>query len=223
MPLTPPAWTFPPARDLEETGGLSPAALQIWVRAFLTTLDKLTGRQTIIYVSPGFWRYQMGNTTEFSERPLWIADYNGGTSPTMPLPGGWTKWTFWQYTGNGSVDGVATPIDLNTFNGSKQELLALTRLGASQKTILSDGIDPDALPPLPELPAIDKNDIPDIRAFIPPDVQRKIERDARKQLRNAIPKSVPTKIPANVSKKVPTNVPKNVPKNFPKGVPAPRH
>ena len=214
---------LPPALDLEETGGLSPAALQIWVRAFLTTLDKLTGRQTIIYVSPGFWRYQMGNTTEFSERPLWIADSNGGTSPTMPLPGGWTKWTFWQYTGNGSVDGVATPIDLNTFNGSKQELLALTRLGASQKTILSDGIDPDALPPLPELPAIDKNDIPDIRAFIPPDVQRKIERDARKQLRNAIPKSVPTKIPANVSKKVPTNVPKNVPKNFPKGVPAPRH
>lgn len=118
---------LPPVLDLEETGGLGPLALQAWVRTFLTTLDSITGRTTIIYVSPGFWRYQMNNTTEFSDRPLWIADYNGGTAPTMPLPGGWKDWTFWQYTGNGQVDGVSTPIDLNTFNGDKGELLALTR------------------------------------------------------------------------------------------------
>lgn len=118
---------LPPVLDLEETGGLGPLALQAWVRTFLTTLDNITGRKTIIYVSPGFWRYQMDNTREFADRPLWIADYNGSTQPTMPLPGGWTKWTFWQYTGNGQVDGVNTPIDLNTFNGNKAELLGLTR------------------------------------------------------------------------------------------------
>ena len=118
---------LPPVLDLEETGGLSPFALQAWVRTFLNTLDNITGRKTIIYVSPGFWRYQMDNTTEFADRPLWIADYNGASQPTMPLPGGWKDWTFWQYTGNGRVDGVSTPIDLNTFNGDKAELLALTR------------------------------------------------------------------------------------------------
>ncbi|WQD13476.1 MAG: glycoside hydrolase family 25 protein [Lawsonella clevelandensis] len=51
---------LPPVLDLEETGGLGPVALQAWVRTFLATLDTLTGRQTIIYVSPGFWRYRNG-------------------------------------------------------------------------------------------------------------------------------------------------------------------
>ena len=100
------------------------------MRAFLTTLDKLTGRQTIIYVSPGFWRYQMGNTTEFSERPLWIADYNGKQSPTLPLPGGWKTWTFWQYSSQTRIDGIqAQNVDTNKFGGTMQQLRAFAATG----------------------------------------------------------------------------------------------
>lgn len=180
---------LPPVLDLEETGGLGPVALQAWVRTFLATLDTLTGRQTIIYVSPGFWRHQMANTTEFSERPLWIADYNGGNSPTLPLPGGWTNWTFWQYTGSGWVDGVATPIDLNTFNGTEAQLLALTNHGKLKKPKLGIG---DRSTNLPPLPTIKQDDIPDIRKLIPPEVQQQIQHDIEKRLQEAFPQGIPT-------------------------------
>ncbi len=123
---------LPPVLDLEETGGLGPVALQAWVRTFLATLDTLTGRQTIIYVSPGFWRYQMANTTEFSERPLWIADYNGSTEPTRPLPGGWRNWNIWQYSSWGQVPGVNTAVDLDKFNGGYVSLAAFS---LRQKTV----------------------------------------------------------------------------------------
>ena len=123
---------LPPVLDLEETGGLGPVALQAWVRTFLATLDTLTGRQTIIYVSPGFWRYQMANTTEFSERPLWIADYNGSTEPTQPLPGGWRNWNIWQYSSWGQVPGVNTAVDLDKFNGGYVSLAAFS---LRQKTV----------------------------------------------------------------------------------------
>lgn len=180
---------LPPVLDLEETDGLGPIALQAWVRTFLTTLDTLTGRQTMIYVSPGFWRYQMDNTKEFSERPLWIADYNGENSPTLPLPGGWNTWTFWQYTGSGSVDGVATPIDLNTFNGTEAQLLALTSHGTAKNAAPAMDDRPANLPPLP---TIKQEDIPDLHKLIPPDVQQQIQREVEKRVREAFPQGIPT-------------------------------
>ena len=62
---------------------------------------------------------QMGNTTRFSEYPLWLAAYQD----TAPEPvGGWDKIAFWQRSGSGRVAGIETVVDMNLFNGSQSQL-----------------------------------------------------------------------------------------------------
>lgn len=112
---------LPPVLDLENSGGLNPTDLAAWVREFFATLESLTGRKTILYTYPKFWDTAMGSTTEFADHPLWIASYNGQAAPEMPH-GGWSTWTFWQYTDSGQLPGIPTPVDLNRFNGTPSQL-----------------------------------------------------------------------------------------------------
>ncbi|MFT4041606.1 MAG: glycoside hydrolase family 25 protein [Gordonia sp. (in: high G+C Gram-positive bacteria)] len=114
---------LPPVLDLETSGGLTPAALAAWVRRFCATLERFSGRKTIIYTYPQFWNTAMGATREFADHPLWIASYHGRGAPQMPR-GGWSTWTFWQYTESGRIPGVATSVDLNRYNGSIAALRA---------------------------------------------------------------------------------------------------
>ncbi|WP_333618582.1 glycoside hydrolase family 25 protein [Dietzia sp.] len=116
---------LPPVLDLELEEGLSPSQLADWTRSFMERTKEKTGRTPIMYTYKSFWLVQMGNTKEFSEYPLWLAEYRQ-ESPTEPFVGGWKSWTFWQYAGNdGAADGFSTPVDLNVFNGSKSELEAM--------------------------------------------------------------------------------------------------
>ena len=115
---------LPPVLDIEIDEGLSPAQLVTWTRTFLTETQRLTGRTPIVYTYRYFWLLKMGNTTEFTSYPLWIAEY-GKPEPTFPLVGGWTEWTFWQRAGNdGRHPGFSTAIDLNVFAGSREDLQA---------------------------------------------------------------------------------------------------
>jgi len=104
-----------PILDFEDSGGLSPSALVTWVHSWLDTITALTGRTPIIYTYPYFWQSAMGNNAGFTQYPLWIADYNGGSAPRTPLIGGWNSWTFWQYTDAGSIPGVPTGVDISKF------------------------------------------------------------------------------------------------------------
>lgn len=122
---------LPPVLDLEATGGLSQSHLRRWVRIWLETTEKLTGRTPILYFSPYFWIDNLGNSTSFTHYPLWIAHYTSG----HPLvPGGWKTWTFWQRTSSGSVSGISGHVDMNRFNGSSAQLakLANTSGGGSK-------------------------------------------------------------------------------------------
>ncbi|MFC9515588.1 glycoside hydrolase family 25 protein [Nocardiaceae bacterium NPDC056970] len=112
---------LPPVLDLESTGGLAAPQLIDWTHRYLNAVQALTGRQPIIYTYPNFWRTAMANTTEFSNYPLWIADYNGGNYPGA-LPGGWKNWAFWQYTDSGRIPGVNANIDLNVYSGAMGDL-----------------------------------------------------------------------------------------------------
>jgi LysM repeat protein len=38
------------------------------------------------------------------------------------LPRGWFKWTFWQYSEKGQVNGINADVDLDVFNGTLEEL-----------------------------------------------------------------------------------------------------
>ena len=126
---------LPPVLDLEVTGGLGVSALVAWTRTYLTEVERLTGRTPMVYTSPGFWKSGMGNSTAFTGYPLWIATWG----PKPILAGGWTRYTFWQYTDKATLAGMAGPLDMSVFNGTVAELRALAN-------------DAPAPPPAPKVP-----------------------------------------------------------------------
>jgi lysozyme len=117
------AGDLPPVLDLEDTGGLAPPDLVAWTRTFLTRLQDITGRIPMIYVSPNFWTNAMGDSHQFTGYPLWIARWTSASNP-YPLPGGWSSWTFWQYTDVGSIPGINGAVDISRFNGDDAALAA---------------------------------------------------------------------------------------------------
>jgi lysozyme len=97
--------TLPPALDLEETGGLSPAQVTAWAQEFLLDVRALTGRTPIIYTYPWFWKYAVADPGAFTRYPLWMAAYHGRT----PDAGA----TLWQYTAGATVNGIKGRVDMS--------------------------------------------------------------------------------------------------------------
>ena len=40
------------------------------------------------------------------------------------MPGGWTDWTFWQYTDKASIPGISGGVDYSYFHGSSTQFAA---------------------------------------------------------------------------------------------------
>lgn len=124
---------LPPVLDLESTDKMSGTAVLDAAEQWLTHVEQALGRTPIIYSSARFWREDLANANNpnrFSAHyPVWVAYYRPATEP--PLPDGWTRWTFWQYTDKGMVNGVPGShghVDLNRFNGSLADLRVLAGL-----------------------------------------------------------------------------------------------
>ncbi|HJV46842.1 MAG TPA: GH25 family lysozyme [Bacillota bacterium] len=105
-----------PVLDLEEpatTGTLTSDELAQWARIFVDTTKSLTNRQVLLYT--GAWFVQQYNDFggKLADLPVWIAAYTryGYTQP--PACGGWTQWTAWQYSDQGTVPGVPSQVDLD--------------------------------------------------------------------------------------------------------------
>lgn len=86
----------------------------------LHTVNQKFARVPVIYTTTEFWKAYK-DFGDFSQYPLWISETNT-LQPTI-LPAGWSKWTFWQFSQSSQVSGIADFVDLNTFNGSQQELM----------------------------------------------------------------------------------------------------
>ena len=114
-----------PVLDLEDDGGLSPAALATWAHSFLVTVEQLTGRLPMLYTYPSFWHTAMADNTGFGAYPLWLASYRSSPPPTLP---GWAQWTLWQHTDAARLPGISVPVD--------QSYLCC---GSGTLTALSDG------------------------------------------------------------------------------------
>ncbi|HET7660760.1 MAG TPA: GH25 family lysozyme [Oryzihumus sp.] len=113
---------LPPVLDLEANGGLKPAQLALWTQTWLDQVQQRTGRRPMIYAGPYFWSTSMAGSKAFTGYPLWAASY----SAAQPAPfGGWTTWTFWQYTNQASFPGFSAPLDMSMFNGGPAQLAAL--------------------------------------------------------------------------------------------------
>jgi lysozyme len=115
---------LPPVVDVETDSGTS-ATLVADVQTWLDAVQAATGRRPIIYTGPNFWNENM--TGGFGGYPLWVAEY--GVSAPKPVAG-WSRWTFWQYSSSGAAAGLS-PVDLDYFNGSIEDLLAFVGANGS--------------------------------------------------------------------------------------------
>jgi lysozyme len=115
---------LPPVLDLEKTYFLNPSSVLDRAQIWLNTVEKALGRQPILYTFPNFWDEGLGNTSRFSNYPLWIAHYE--TNKPW-VPGGWKDWVFHQYSESGSTPGIEGDCDLNTFNGNLDALQKLIK------------------------------------------------------------------------------------------------
>ncbi|WP_295626253.1 glycoside hydrolase family 25 protein [uncultured Corynebacterium sp.] len=122
------ARTLPPVLDMELDAGMTPAALEKWAATFLERVELKTGETPMIYTYRWFWVTKMADTNGLNGYPLWLAAYQN--EPPTDVPGGWNEPLFWQRSETGVVPGIVTPVDLNTFNGTKAQLEALDKGGA---------------------------------------------------------------------------------------------
>jgi lysozyme len=112
---------LPVTLDLETTGGCSTATIIAGASKWLQIVATATGRQPLLYTFTSFWRNTLGNPTSLSNYPLWIAQYSVATPPVI---GGWPSYTIWQF-GQAAVAGIKTQPDVDSFNGTPQQLQAL--------------------------------------------------------------------------------------------------
>ena len=114
---------LPPVIDVEADGGLSPSQVAAKVRIWIDRVEAATGRRPIIYTGFYFWRDSVGSA-DFLPSPLWHAQYTTAACPNIAAP--WTDWALWQFTDSGRVAGITGNVDVNRFNGTREQLLALT-------------------------------------------------------------------------------------------------
>lgn len=113
---------LPPVLDLEERNGMTDAALEAWVRAYLERIHERTGVRGLVYTSPNFWDSYVGGSEWFATngyRAVWVAHWTTASAPTVPAAD-WAGfgWTFWQYTSSGTVAGISGRVDLDRFAGT---------------------------------------------------------------------------------------------------------
>lgn len=112
---------LPPALDIEISDGKSAGTILQGIEVWLSAVEEKAGVRPILYTGLSFWK-SLGSA-QFGGYPLWIAEY-GVSSPIVPA--GWTSWTFWQYSESGSVPGITGTVDLDTFQGSLEDLQGMT-------------------------------------------------------------------------------------------------
>jgi lysozyme len=124
---------LPPSLDLEVTDGLTKDKIIARAKIWLDEVEAVFGRKPFIYSGVSFLETSFsevggGPPVWAKDYPLWLGwypyQYTPGMTPLMPR--GWFKWTLWQYSESGRVNGINTKVDLDVFNGTEDELFAFS-------------------------------------------------------------------------------------------------
>ncbi len=113
---------LPPIVLLADAGGLAKADFIAKLKQWIGKVEGATGRKPIIQAGKYFWQDNV-TSAEFTGYPLWIPSW-GVDCPNLP-DNAWSTWAFHQYSSTGMVAGVAGAVDLDKFNGSLADLMAL--------------------------------------------------------------------------------------------------
>ncbi|MBN9313576.1 MAG: glycoside hydrolase [Chryseobacterium sp. 39-10] len=111
---------LPPVLDIEKipkrkTNKKLIEDLKIWCNI----VEKTYGTRPIIYTYYHYYKDFLSD--DFSDYPLWLANYND-----VPEPSPVDDWKFWQFTENGIVYGINSKVDLNVFDGNLWSLKRMT-------------------------------------------------------------------------------------------------
>ncbi|MFZ5883243.1 MAG: GH25 family lysozyme [Chloroflexota bacterium] len=120
---------LPPVLDLETHDGQPNARIISRAKDWLDEVEAAFGKKPIIYSGQYFLQDHFSETgggppAWAKDYPLWLAQYpNSYVEGQQPyLPRGWFKWTFWQYSQKGRLNGINANVDLNVFNGTLEDL-----------------------------------------------------------------------------------------------------
>lgn len=91
---------------------ISKTEYQLWLQAFLDTVEARTGIKCIIYTYADYLNRHLPANHTFWKYPLWIANY-GTQVQHPPLPNGWTTSWAWQYSESGEMAGIDGHVDLS--------------------------------------------------------------------------------------------------------------
>jgi len=110
--------TLPPAIDLEFSGNCqarpSKKEVQHEINVFAKLVEQRYGKTPIVYTTNDSYNaFLVGDDLGY---PIWIRDIY--TKPNLPDK---AEWSFWQFTHRGRLHGVDGFVDLNVYNGNKEE------------------------------------------------------------------------------------------------------
>ncbi len=107
-------YQLPPVIDVEEWGNTQPESdykETLEIKKFIREVETELSQKVIIYCNKNSYeRFIEGN---FPENPVWICTF----SRKPPVP----SWLFWQHSHIGRIPGIQSDVDINTFNGNREE------------------------------------------------------------------------------------------------------
>ena len=107
---------LPPVLDIEKLPkSQSIDSLKVGLRRWLNKVEKHYKVKPIIYSGESYYTDFLKE--EFSDYPLWIANYNFWRNHLED------DWLFWQFTEKAQIEGIEGMVDVNIFNGNKNKLL----------------------------------------------------------------------------------------------------
>ena len=107
---------LPPVLDIEKLPkSQSIDSLKVGLRRWLKKVEKHYKVKPIIYSGESYYTDFLKK--EFSDYPLWIANYNFWRNHLED------DWLFWQFTEKAKIQGIEGMVDINIFNGDKNKLL----------------------------------------------------------------------------------------------------
>ena len=112
--------TLPPVLDME-WNPFSPtckkrppgAEVRRQMKVFMDIVQRRYGQRPIIYTTPQF--YRDAGLDRLKNEEFWLR--STAKTPVEAYPK--QKWSFWQYSGTGIIDGIGKEVDLNVFAGSR--------------------------------------------------------------------------------------------------------
>jgi lysozyme len=107
---------LPPVLDIEKLPkSQSIDSLKVGLRRWLKKVENHYKVKPIIYSGESYYTDFLKE--EFSDYPLWIANYNFWRNHLED------DWLFWQFTEKAQIQGIEGMVDVNIFNGNKNKLL----------------------------------------------------------------------------------------------------